>query len=227
MKKEALLAEFLGTFFLVFFGYGAVIVNELFGGELGQLGICIVFGLVVMAVIYSFGNVSGAHINPAVTLALCFAGRFDLKLLPSYVAMQLIGATLAALFLRWIFSESEALGLTQPNIGLFRAFVVEIIISFVLMSVVLNLGGEQQEKKIMAGAAIGGVVTLAALVAGPITGASMNPARSLGPAIAALNFESIWLYVVAPVIGMLLACPVCRWAQGPKCCSLKGSSNEI
>ena len=91
MKKEALLAEFLGTFFLVFFGCGAVIVNELFGGELGQLGICIVFGLVVMAVIYSFGNVSGAHINPAVTLALCFAGRFDLKLLPSYVAMQLIG----------------------------------------------------------------------------------------------------------------------------------------
>ena len=227
MKKEALLAEFLGTFFLVFFGCGAVIVNELFGGELGQLGICIVFGLVVMAVIYSFGNVSGAHINPAVTLALCFAGRFDLKLLPSYVAMQLIGATLAALFLRWIFSESEALGLTQPNIGLFRAFVVEIIISFVLMSVVLNLGGEQQEKKIMAGAAIGGVVTLAALVAGPITGASMNPARSLGPAIAALNFESIWLYVVAPVIGMLLACPVCRWVQGPKCCSLKGPSNEI
>ena len=227
MKKEALLAEFLGTFFLVFFGCGAVIVNELFGGELGQLGICIVFGLVVMAVIYSFGNVSGAHINPAVTLALCFAGRFDLKLLPSYVAMQLIGATVAALFLRWIFSESEALGLTQPNIGLFRAFVVEIIISFVLMSVVLNLGGEQQEKKIMAGAAIGGVVTLAALVAGPITGASMNPARSLGPAIAALNFESIWLYVVAPVIGMLLACPVCRWVQGPKCCSLKGSSNEI
>ena len=227
MKKEALLAEFLGTFFLVFFGCGAVIVNELFGGELGQLGICIVFGLVVMAVIYSFGNVSGAHINPAVTLALCFAGRFDLKLLPSYVAMQLIGATLAALFLRWIFSESEALGLTQPNIGLFRAFVVEITISFVLMSVVLNLGGEQQEKKIMAGAAIGGVVTFAALVAGPITGASMNPARSLGPAIAALNFESIWLYVVAPVIGMLLACPVCRWVQGPKCCSLKGSSNEI
>ena len=227
MKKEALLAEFLGTFFLVFFGCGADIVNELFGGELGQLGICIVFGLVVMAVIYSFGNVAGAHINPAVTLALCFAGRFDLKLLPSYVAMQLIGATLAALFLRWIFSESEALGLTQPNIGLFRAFVVEIIISFVLMSVVLNLGGEQQEKKIMAGAAIGGVVTFAALVAGPITGASMNPARSLGPAIAALNFESIWLYVVAPVIGMLLACPVCRWVQGPKCCSLKGSSNEI
>ena len=227
MKKEALLAEFLGTFFLVFFGCGAVIVNELFGGELGQLGICIVFGLVVMAVIYSFGNVSGAHINPAGTLALCFAGRFDLKLLPSYVAMQLIGATLAALFLRWIFSESEALGLTQPNIGLFRAFVVEIIISFVLMSVVLNLGGEQQEKKIMAGAAIGGVVTFAALVAGPITGASMNPARSLGPAIAALNFESIWLYVVAPVIGMLLACPVCRWVQGPKCCSLKGPSNEI
>ena len=227
MKKEALLAEFLGTFFLVLFGCGAVIVNELFGGELGQLGICIVFGLVVMAVIYSFGNVSGAHINPAVTLALCFAGRFDLKLLPSYVAMQLIGATLAALFLRWIFSESEALGLTQPNIGLFRAFVVEITISFVLMSVVLNLGGEQQEKKIMAGAAIGGVVTFAALVAGPITGASMNPARSLGPAIAALNFESIWLYVVAPVIGMLLACPVCRWVQGPKCCSLKGPSNEI
>ena len=226
MKKEALIAEFLGTFFLVFFGCGAVIVNELFGGELGQLGICIVFGLVVMAVIYSFGNVSGAHINPAVTIALCFAGRFDLKLLHSYVAMQLLGATSAALLLRWIFSETEVLGLTLPNIGIFRAFFVEVIISFVLMSVVLNLSGEQPEKKVMAGAAIGGVVTFAALVAGPITGASMNPARSLGPAIAAQNFESIWLYVVAPVIGMLLACPVCRWVQGPDCCSFKGFSNE-
>ena len=227
MKKEALIAEFLGAFFLVFFGCGAVIVNDLFGGELGQIGISIVFGFVVMAVIYSFGNVSGAHINPAVTIAFCFAGRFDLKLLPSYVAMQLIGATSAALFLRWIFSETEALGLTLPNIGIFRSLVVEIIISFVLMSVILNLGGEQQEKKIMAGVAIGGVVTFAALVAGPITGASMNPARSLGPAIAALNFESIWLYVVAPVTGMLLACPVCRWVQGPECCSLKRPSNEI
>ena len=227
MKKDALIAECLGTFFLIFFGCGAVVVDGLFGGELGQTGISIVFGLVVMAVIYSFGNVSGAHINPAVTIAFCCAGRFDLRLVPSYVVMQLIGATSAALLLRWIFSETEILGLTLPNVDIFRALFVEIIISFVLMSVVLNLGGEQQEKKIMAGAAIGGVVTFAALVAGPITGASMNPARSLGPAIAALNFESIWLYVVAPVIGMLLACPACRWVQGPDCCSFKGLSNEI
>ena len=148
---------------------------------MGHAGISIVFGLVVMAVIYCFGNVSGAHINPAVTIALCFAGRFELKLMPSYISMQLMGATSGALLLRWIFSETEILGLTLPDIGLFEAFFVEIVISFALMSVVLNVGGDQQEKKIIAGAVVGGVVTLAALVAGPVTGASMNPARSLGP----------------------------------------------
>ena len=226
MKKEVLIAEFLGTFLLVFFGCGAVVVDTLFGGDLVHVGICIVFGLVVMAVIYSFGNVSGAHINPAVTIALCFAGRFELRLMPGYISMQLMGATSAALLLRWIFSETEILGLTLPNINLFEAFFVEIVISFALMSVVLNVGGDQQEKKIMAGAVVGGVVTLAALVAGPVTGASMNPARSMGPAIAALNFESIWLYMVAPVIGMLLACPVYRWIQGQESSPSKGSSHE-
>ena len=226
MKKEVLIAEFLGTFFLVFFGCGAVVVDTLFGGDLGHVGICIVFGLVVMAVIYSLGNVSGAHINPAVTIALCFAGRFEPRHMPGYISMQLMGATSAALLLRWIFSETEILGLTLPNINLFEAFFVEIVISFALMSVVLNVGGDQQEKKIMAGAVVGGVVTLAALVAGPVTGASMNPARSLGPAIAALNFESIWLYVVAPVIGMLLACPVFSWIQGRESDPLKGPPNE-
>ena len=226
MKKEVLIAEFLGTFLLVFFGCGAVVVDTLFGGDLGHVGICIVFGLVVMAVIYSFGNVSGAHINPAVTIALCFAGRFELRLMPGYILMQFMGATSAALLLRWIFSETEILGLTLPNIDLFEAFFVEIVISFALMSVVLNVGGDQQEKKIMAGAVIGGVVTLAALVAGPVTGASMNPARSMGPAIAALNFESIWLYMVAPVIGMLLACPVFRLIQGQESSASKESSHE-
>ena len=193
---------------------------------MGHAGISIVFGLVVMAVIYCFGNVSGAHINPAVTIALCFARRFELKLMPSYISMQLMGATSGALLLRWIFSETEILGLTLPNIGLFEAFFVEIVISFALMSVVLNVGGDQQEKKIIAGAVVGGVVTLAALVAGPVTGASMNPARSLGPAIAALNFETVWLYMVAPVIGMLLACPVFRWIQGQGSSLSKRSSHE-
>ena len=226
MKKEVLIAEFLGTFFLIFFGCGAIVVDTLFGGDLGHVGICIVFGLVVMAVIYAFGNVSGAHINPAVTIALCFAGRFEPRHLLAYISTQLMGATSAALLLRWIFSETEILGLTLPSINLFEAFFVEIVISFTLMSVVLNVSGDQQEKKIMAGATVGGVVTLAALVAGPITGASMNPARSLGPAIAALNFESIWLYVLAPVIGMLLACPVFRWVQGQESDPLKEPPNE-
>lgn len=193
---------------------------------MGHVGISIVFGLAVMAVIYCFRNVSGTHINPAVTIARCFAGRFELKLMPSYISMQLMGATSGALLLRWIFSETEILGLTLPNIGLFEAFFVEIVISFALMSVVLNVGGDQQEKKIMAGAVVGGVVTLAALVAGPVIGASMNPARSLGPGIAAINFESVWLYMVAPVIGMLLAYPVFRWIQGQESSPSKGSSHE-
>lgn len=226
MKKDALIAEALGTFLLVFFGCGAIIVDGVSGGDLGHVGICIVFGLVVTTVIYSIGDVSGAHINPAVTIALYFAGRFELRLVSPYVCMQLIGATLAALVLRWVFSETEMLGLTLPNVDLFKAFIVEVIISFTLMSAVLNLASLPREKEIVTGAVIGGVVTFAALVAGPITGASMNPARSLGPAIAAQNFESAWLYILAPVLGMLLAIPACRLIQEPEFYSAKGKKND-
>ena len=226
MKKDALIAEALGTFLLVFFGCGAIIVDGVSGGDLGHIGICIVFGLVVTTVIYSIGDVSGAHINPAVTIALYFAGRFELRLVSPYICMQLIGAILAALVLRWVFSETEMLGLTLPNIDLFKAFIVEVMISFTLMSAVLNLASVPREKEIMTGAVIGGVVTFAALVAGPITGASMNPARSLGPAIAAQNFESAWLYILAPVLGMLLAIPVCRLIQESEFYSAKGKKND-
>ena len=226
MKKDALIAEALGTFLLVFFGCGAIIVDGVSGGDLGHIGISIVFGLVVTTVIYSIGDVSGAHINPAVTIALYFAGRFELRLVLPYICMQLIGATLAALALRWVFSETEMLGLTLPSIDLPRAFIVEVIISFTLMSAVLNLASVPREKEIITGAVIGGVVTFAALVAGPITGASMNPARSLGPAIAAQNFESALLYILAPVLGMLLAIPVCRLIQESEFYSAKGKKND-
>ena len=219
MKKHNLVAaEAFGTFALVFAGCGAIIVNDLYGGSLGHLGVSLVFGLIVMTMIYSVGNISGAHLNPAVTLGFFFAGRLEASLVVPYVMAQIFGAFTAALILRYLFIDHVTLGATFPSTDLPRAFILEIVISFTLMFVILNVSTGHQEKGIMAGAAIGGVVALAALIAGPVTGASMNPARSLGPAIATLNFQSLWLYLLAPVLGAYLANPACRLIQGDECC---------
>ncbi|ACF10864.1 major intrinsic protein [Chlorobaculum parvum NCIB 8327] len=228
MKKNLFIAEAIGTFALVFAGCGAIVVNESFGGALGHLGVSTVFGLVVMAMIYSVGNVSGAHLNPAVTLGFVFAGRLDKRSIPGYIGSQLIGALAAAAALRLLFPESATLGSTLPGIDLARAFIVEVLLSFVLMFVILNVSTGHMEKGIMAGVAVGGTIALEALVGGPLTGASMNPARSLAPALLSGNLSSIWLYLTAPVVGTWLAHPTCRWIQGPNCCVLKpeGESSE-
>lgn len=218
MKTNLLASESAGTFILVFAGCGAIVVNDLYGGALGHVGVNTVFGLVVMAVIYSLGNVSGAHINPAVTIAFYFAGRLERKLVLPYVCAQFIGAIVAALLLRVLFPEHGNLGSTVPDIDLPRAFLLEVVITFTLMFVVLNVSTGHQEKGIMAGAAVGGAVALLALFASPVTGASMNPARSLGPNLVSMNLDVIWLYLVAPVIGAVLAAPTCRVIQGPECC---------
>ena len=226
MTSNRLFSEAIGTFALVFVGCGAVVVDGLYGGALGHIGINFVFGLIVMAVIYATGNVSGAHINPAVTIGFWAAGRFPASAVPAYIAAQCIGAVAAAAVLWYLFPTHETFGATLPAMPITKAFVVEVLISFLLMFVVLNVSTGHKEKGIMAGVAVGGVVALNALFAGQLTGASMNPARSLGPAIFSGNLDVMWLYVTAPVAGMLLARPACRWTQGADCCPSPYSNEE-
>jgi aquaporin Z len=211
-------AEAIGTFALVFFGCGAIIVNDLAGGVLGHAGVCAVFGLVVMAVIYAIGNVSGAHINPAVTMAFVLAGRMPRSRMLPYIASQLAGGLLAALLLLTLFPTHEGLGATLPAGPSAQSFIIEAVMSFFLMFVILNVSSGHQEKGLTAGVAIGGTVALEALFGGPVSGASMNPVRSLAPALVSGELGSIWIYLLAPVLGMLLAAPSCRWVQGPQCC---------
>ncbi len=213
-------AEGFGTFWLVFAGCGAIIVNDTFDGVLGHVGICLVFGLIVMAMIYSVGNISGAHLNPAVTLGFYFAGRIERGVVLPYIGSQFGGAILAALFLRVLFPEHDTLGATLPGVSYFNAFVTEILLSFLLMFVILNVSTGHMEKGIMAGVAVGGTVALEALFGGPMTGASMNPARSLGPAFLSGQLWYMWIYLIAPVIGTFLAHPTCRWVQGKECCTI-------
>ena len=213
------LAEGIGSFALVFAGCAAIIVNDIYPDTLGHIGVSLVFGMIVMAMIYSLGNVSGAHINPAVTLGFFFAGRLERHLITPYILSQISGAILAALVLRLIFPEHETLGSTLATVPVGRAFLIEVVLSFLLMFVILNVSTGHMEKGIMAGVAVGGTVALDALIGGPMTGASMNPARSLAPAIISGHLESLWIYLCAPVVGMFLACPSCRWIQGQQCCN--------
>ena len=217
-RKNIYIAEAIGTFALVFTGCGAIIVNDLFGEPLGHTGISMVFGLIVMAMIYSIGNISGAHINPAVTLGFFFAGRIQKEEIPPYIVSQLAGAILAAGLLKLFFNSHESLGATLPTGGIVTAFVFEIVLSFFLMFVILNVSTGHMEKGIMAGVAIGGTVALEALMGGPVSGASMNPARSLGPALVSGNLSTLWIYITAPIIGTWLARPTCRMIQGNECC---------
>jgi len=225
MAANRYLAECIGTFALVFAGCGAIVVDQGYGGLLGHVGISMVFGLVVMAMIYSLGNISGAHINPAVTIAFVLAGRLDRQVAVPYIASQFAGAVAAALLLRLLFPEHPTLGATMPAGSLAQSFVLEAVLSFLLMLVILNVSTGHQEKGIMAGVAVGGTVAFGALLGGPVSGASMNPARSLGPALIAGEPGTLWLYLLAPVIGTAMAYPSCRWIQGGECCG--GSPPEV
>jgi aquaporin Z len=201
-------AEFFGTFVMVFAGTGAIVINAVQGGVIGHVGISLTFGLVVMAMIYTIGKESGAHINPAVTIGFWAAGRFPSGQVPLYIAGQLSGAVAASLLLRLMFGLHATMGATLPTAGWGQAFGMEVILTMVLMFVILGVSHGARETGLMAGIAVGGTVALAALFAGPVSGASMNPARSLGPALAALHFEHLWLYLVATVLGALLAVPL-------------------
>ena len=219
MNRNKYIAEILGTFAMVFAGCGAIVIDGLYGGQIGHAGISLTFGLVVMAVIYSVGNISGAHINPAVTLGFWFSGRMEKSLVTGYLVSQFAGAILAATTLWMLFPAHETLGATLPASEIWRVFLLEVLLSFFLMFVILNVSTGHKETGIMAGVAIGGTVALEAMFAGPVSGASMNPARSLGPALLSGNLGSVWIYLTAPVLGMLLAVPSCRWVQGPDCCN--------
>lgn len=211
------LAEVLGTFALVFAGCGAIVVNDA-GGALGHVGVCLVFGLVVMAMIYTVGDVSGAHLNPAVTVGFWAAGRLPGREVPRYAAAQVVGAILAAALLRGLFPDSATLGETAPSGSPWQSLVLEIVLTFLLMAVILNVAMGAKEKGIMAGVAVGGSIALLALFGGPVSGASMNPARSLGPALVAWRLEPLWIYFVGPTVGALAACRICHVLQGPECC---------
>ena len=202
-----LVAEFLGTFCLVFAGAGAIAINEVSGGAVGHIGIGLTFGLVIMAMVYAFGDISGAHINPAVTIAFWISRRFPTASVPTYLAAQVAGAFAAAALLRILFPASETLGATIPSGEAVQSFVLEIVLTFMLMLVILAVATGPKEKGIMAGIAIGGVIGFEALFAGPISGASMNPARSLAPAVLSGQVDTLWVYLIAPTLGAAMAVP--------------------
>lgn len=199
------LAETIGTFALVFCGTGAVTIDEVTNGSVSHVGIAITFGLVVMAMIYAFGEQSGAHLNPAVTIAFCINKNLPLKEVLPYITSQFTGALLASLVLLALFPTSQFLGATLPAGNAIQSFILEIILAFFLMLVILRVATGSKEQGLFAGIAIGSVVLLEAMFAGPISGASMNPARSLAPAIISGHTEYVWVYLFAPVIGVFSA----------------------
>ncbi|WP_394749282.1 MIP/aquaporin family protein [Spongiimicrobium salis] len=223
MKNKPYIAEFFGTFAMVFCGTGAMTINEITGGSVTGVGIGITWGFIVIAMIYAFGDISGAHFNPAVTLAFAFAKKFSWKKVPVYILIQCLGALVASAVLWFLFPESEWLGGTQPSVAPYfppyKAFILEILLTFFLMLVIINVSTGAKEIGIIAGLAIGGVVMLEAIFAGPMTNASMNPARSLGPALISGHLENLWLYLSAPFIGAILAVISCRLVKDENCCN--------
>ncbi|HRG53960.1 MAG TPA: aquaporin [Bacteroidia bacterium] len=199
------LAEVIGTFALVFCGTGAIIINQETAGVITHAGVAITFGLIVAAMIYTLGDISGAHLNPAVSIAFCIAKVFPVKELVPYIISQAIGAFIASLTLHCLFPANTTLGSTLPSGTALQSFILEFILTFILMLVIMRVAKGSKEQGLFAGTAIGSVVLLEAMFAGPICGASMNPIRSLAPAIVSGNTQSLWVYILAPVLGAILA----------------------
>lgn len=216
MKR--LVAEYIGTFVLVFAGTSAIVVNDTSGGAVTAVGIAMVFGLTVSAMIYTLGDISGAHINPAVTIAFWYARRFPARDVPAYLAGQILGAISASVVVSVLFHGHPTLGSTLPAGTTVQSFVMEVLLTFILMLTIINVSDGSKEKGLMAGASIGGVVALDALFGGPVSGASMNPARSIGPALVSGHLNELWIYLTAPVIGACLAVACCRCIREPGCC---------
>ena len=216
--SKRFISEIIGTFALVFCGTGAMVINDFTGGTVTHVGVAITFGLIVMGMIYAFGDISGAHMNPAVTIGFAYAKKFPWKEVPAYVLAQLIGAFLASGILLYLFPESQTLGATLPGLSVLKVFIFEIILSFFLMVVIINVSTGSKEIGVVAGIAIGSIVLLEAMFAGPITGASMNPARSIAPAVVSGNIADLWIYIFAPIIGCVLAVVSCKLVKDEQCC---------
>lgn len=206
MKKY--IPEFLGTFALVFCGTGAIVINEVTNGAVTHAGIAITFGLIVMSMIYALGDKSGAHLNPAVTLAFAANRSFPVKEILPYIISQVTGAISASILLKFLFPGSILSGATIPAGSNMQSFILEFILTFFLMLVIINVATGAKEQGLFAGIAIGSVVGLEAMFAGPICGASMNPARSLAPALVSGELKQVWIYLTAPVLGALSAIPI-------------------
>jgi len=212
-------AEILGTFALVFAGTGAIVVNEVSGGAITHVGIALTFGLIVLAMIYTVGDISGAHLNPAVTVGFWAARRLPGRDVFPYIASQFIGAILASALLRFLFPENKLLGATMPAGSESQSFILEVVLTFFLMLTILNVSTGSKEKGVTAGIAIGAVIALEAMFAGPVCGASMNSARSLAPALVSGHFEHLWIYLAAPPLGAVAAMFACRCVREKDCCT--------
>jgi aquaporin NIP len=200
------LAELIGTFVLIGCGCGAVVVNDQ-TNALTHPGVALVWGLVVLALVYTLGDLSGCHINPAVTVGFAAAGRFPWREVVPYTAAQVAGAFAAAVLLKVLFPENLKLGATLPRGAAWQSFVLELFLTWFLMLAVLGVSTGAKEKGITAGIAVGAIIGLEAMFAGPICGASMNPARSLAPAVVSGQVETVWIYLLAPTLGTILAVP--------------------
>jgi aquaporin Z len=217
-RSRTLAAEVFGTFTLVFAGTGAIVIDHASGGAVTHVGIAMTFGLVVLSLIYAIGDVSGCHLNPAVTLGFYAARRIAGRLVVPYILAQCTGAVLASLVLRLLFPSDATLGATEPAGGSIQSFILEFLLTLILMFVILSVSARASTTGQLAGVAIGSVIALEALFAGPISGASMNPARSLGPALVSWRLEHLWLYLMAPILGAVAGVAVCRCVHGRGCC---------
>jgi aquaporin NIP len=202
-------AEALGTFALVLFGCGAIMVDA-DGGGLGHVGVSLAFGLVVMAMVFAFGHVSGAHINPAVTLALASRRRFPWATVPAYCGAQVAGAIAAAILLRSSLGDVANLGATMPSGSDAQSFMWEAVMTATLLVVIVAMTTDARAAAGAGAVAIGGTIALASLVGGPISGASLNPARSLGPALVSGELGSLWIYITAPILGGIVGALICE-----------------
>lgn len=215
------IAEFIGTFALAFAGTGAIVINEISHGAITHVGVALTFGLVVLVMIYTLGDISGAHLNPAVTLGFWFSRRLARREVLPYVASQCCGALLASGVMRLLFPENRLLGATQPAGSELQSLVLEFLLTALLMFAILGVSTGAREKGITAGIVVGSVIALEALFAGPITGASMNPARSLGPALISGKLASLWIYLAGPILGAALGVIGCRCVRESGCCSAR------
>lgn len=208
-------AEIIGTFGIVFAGCGAIVIDTLSKGQITHVGVSLVFGLIVTVMIYALGHISGAHLNPAVTLAFVLVRHFPVRRLPFFWGAQLIGATLAALCLRFLFGNVASLGTTLPagSGGAWQSFGLEIFLTFFLMFLIMAMATDTRAVGQSAALAIGAMIALEALFAGPISGASMNPARSLGPALVSGTWTAQWIYLAGPFLGAIAGALLYRWLR--------------